>query len=319
MNPGEPAHTSPSQPIRFSDREIQRRLQFVGFAVDDLARVKALANLVDRHAQEFVEAFFGQLAVFPETSALTGNPALMERARHLKGEHLRAMVGGTYDTAYVQERLTLGGLYASAGVEPAIFLGAFHIMLTVIGRRALEHFGTDSHAGFAHLTSLRKVGFFDLSLIVDVLIFERERTIRAQRERIIHLQQEAIRELSTPVLPLRPRLLLVPLIGVIDSQRARQLIDALLTAVRTHRAKVVVLDLTAVPIIDSAIAQRLMKAVTAARLMGAATILTGVSTQVAHAMTRLEVQLEGVQVVGDLQRGLVEAERVLGFTRQDLA
>ena len=75
-----------------------------------------------------------------------------------------------------------------------------------------------------------------------------------ERERVIRQQQEAIRELSTPVLQVRERLLILPIIGVLDGQRARQLTEQLLRAIRANRARVVVIDITGVPTIDSTVA-----------------------------------------------------------------
>src|SRR5262245_44671595 len=86
-----------------------------------------------------------------------------------------------------------------------------------------------------------------------------------ERERVIRQQQEAIRELSTPVLQVRERLLILPIIGVIDSQRARQLTEQLLRGIRNNRAKVVVVDVTGVPAIDSAVANHLVQTVEASR------------------------------------------------------
>ncbi|HEX5034885.1 MAG TPA: STAS domain-containing protein, partial [bacterium] len=90
-----------------------------------------------------------------------------------------------------------------------------------------------------------------------------------ERERIIRQQQEAIRELSTPVLQVRERLLILPIIGVIDPQRARQLTEQLLRGIRTNRAKVVVIDITGVPAVDATVANHLVQTVDASRLMGA--------------------------------------------------
>src|SRR5205809_1786582 len=103
-----------------------------------------------------------------------------------------------------------------------------------------------------------------------------------QRERIIRQQQEAIRELSTPVLQVRERLLILPIIGVIDPQRARQLTQQLLRGIRTNRAKVVVVDITGVPTIDSTVANHLVQTVEASRLMGASVIITGLSSEIAQ-------------------------------------
>jgi len=132
-----------------------------------------------------------------------------------------------------------------------------------------------------------------------------------ERERIIREQQEAIRELSTPVLQVRERLLILPIIGVLDSARARQLTEQLLGAIRDNRARVVVIDVTGVATIDMTVANHLVQAVEAARLMGASAILTGLSSGIAQTLVDLGLDLGSIQTVGDLQGGLEEAERLL--------
>jgi len=134
-----------------------------------------------------------------------------------------------------------------------------------------------------------------------------------ERERIIRQQQEAIRELSTPVLPVRERLLILPIIGVIDPQRARQLTEQLLRDIRLNRAKVVVMDLTGVPGVDATVANHLVQTVEASRLMGAEVIITGISPGIAQTLVTIGVDLGKMVTVGDLQGGIEEAERLLGY------
>ena len=134
-----------------------------------------------------------------------------------------------------------------------------------------------------------------------------------ERERVIREQQEAIRELSTPVLQVRDRLLILPIIGMLDSQRARQLTEQLLGAIQANRAKVVVIDITGVATIDVNVANHLVQTVEAARLMGASAIITGLSSKIAQTLVDLGVDLGMMKTVGDLQGGLEEAERVLGY------
>jgi rsbT co-antagonist protein RsbR len=134
-----------------------------------------------------------------------------------------------------------------------------------------------------------------------------------ERERIIRQQQEAIRELSTPVLQVRERLLILPIIGVLDSQRARQLTEQLLGGIRTNRARVVVIDITGVPTIDSTVANHLVQTVDASRLMGASVIITGLSSEIAQTLVTIGVDLGKMNAVGDLQGGIEEAERLLGY------
>jgi rsbT co-antagonist protein RsbR len=134
-----------------------------------------------------------------------------------------------------------------------------------------------------------------------------------ERERIIRQQQEAIRELSTPVLQVREQLLILPIIGILDSQRARQVTEQLLRAIRANRAKVVVIDITGVPAIDSTVANHLVQTVDASGLMGASVIITGLSSEIALTLVTIGLDLSKMNAVGDLQGGIEEAERLLGY------
>jgi rsbT co-antagonist protein RsbR len=186
-----------------------------------------------------------------------------------------------------------------------VFLGAYHYLTTSIGRELFAHFD-DPRLAFETFVSLKKVGFFDIAIIVDTLIAERQRTIS--------VQQEAIRELSTPILQLRDGLLILPVIGVIDTQRARQLTNALLEAVRSRRARVVVMDVTGVAAVDTKVANHLIQTMSAARLMGAAVIVTGLSAEVAQTLVMLGVDLDEFDTIGDLEGGIDRAERLLGYS-----
>jgi rsbT co-antagonist protein RsbR len=134
-----------------------------------------------------------------------------------------------------------------------------------------------------------------------------------ERERVIREQQEAIRELSTPVLQVRDRLLILPIIGGLDSARARQLTEQLLGAIQSNRARVVVIDITGVAAIDLNVANHLVQTVEAARLMGASAIITGLSSKIAQTLVDLGVDLSMMKTVGDLQGGLEEADRLIGY------
>jgi rsbT co-antagonist protein RsbR len=134
-----------------------------------------------------------------------------------------------------------------------------------------------------------------------------------ERERIIRQQQVAIRELSTPVLKVRDQLLILPIIGALDTARARQLTEQLLNGIRENRAKFVVIDITGVPTIDMQVANHLVQAVRASGLMGARVIITGLSAEIAQTLVNIGVDLSMMQSVGDLQGGIEEAEQQLRY------
>ncbi|MDM8520428.1 PAS domain-containing protein [Anaerolineales bacterium HSG6] len=130
---------------------------------------------------------------------------------------------------------------------------------------------------------------------------------------IIKAQQYAIQELSVPIIPVMDQIIIMPLIGSIDSMRASDLMRALLAGISEYRAKVVILDITGVAIVDTGVAAHLDKTIQAARLKGARTIVTGISDAVAETIIDLGIDWSKIETVRDLQTGLMVALQQLGF------
>ena len=135
---------------------------------------------------------------------------------------------------------------------------------------------------------------------------------RLQQE-VTEAHKRAIQELSTPIIPIMDRILVMPLVGSIDSMRARDITRALLEGINAHRAKVVILDITGVSVVDSGVANHLNKTIQAARLKGARTIITGISDEVAETIVDLGIDWTGIDTLNDLQTGLVVALNSLGI------
>jgi PAS domain S-box-containing protein len=135
---------------------------------------------------------------------------------------------------------------------------------------------------------------------------------RLQQE-VIEAQRHVLQELSTPIIPVMERIIVMPLVGSIDSMRARDITRSLLAGIREHRAKVVILDITGVVMVDSGVADHLNKTIQAARLKGARTIVTGISDAVAETIVDLGIDWGGVETLSDLQTGLVIALNSLGI------
>ena len=127
------------------------------------------------------------------------------------------------------------------------------------------------------------------------------------RERLIAEQSLSLLELSTPVLRVWNQILLLPMVGVIDTQRARQITERLLEAIAQHEARVTILDLTGVPVLDTSVAQHLMKTIDAARLLGSRVVMTGISPEGAQTLTKLGIRFADVISRASLRAGLAEA------------
>lgn len=132
------------------------------------------------------------------------------------------------------------------------------------------------------------------------------------REDTILRQSQAIFELSTPTLLVWPEVILMPLIGVIDTTRAQQIMEELLNAIVRERVRVALIDITGVPVIDTRVALHLTKAVAAARMLGSDVVLTGISPDAAQTLVKLDVDLSDIRTRGTVRAGLEEALRLVG-------
>lgn len=285
--------------------EIARRKAFLEFGSDDAEALRSLREVARKYADPVIDEFYRHILSFEETSAFFRDPKVLERVKQQQKEYFLRLTEGEYGPDYVANRLRIGTAHERIGLAPKWYLGMYSYYLRLVAKRLLEAFPEDPARAFERFARLIKLVFFDIGLAVDTYVFARETTLRSQ--------QEAIRELSTPVLQIRDRLLLLPIIGVIDTHRARLITDGLLRSIRDTRAKVVVMDVTGVATIDTKVANHLIQTVTAARLMGARVIVTGLSSDVAQALVALGLDLAKLDTAGDLQGGIEEAERILGY------
>ena len=292
--------------IEIKSEEVSQRKAFLQFGDADVATLESVNEVAQRYADSVIEDFYRHVMAFPDTQAFFSDPEVLTHVRQMQKAYFMRLTQGNYDQAYVANRVRIGVIHERIGLPVKSYFGMYCFYLRTVLERLRQEYKETPAQALTVFNSLIKLTFFDMGLAIDTYIESRERTIQGQ--------QEAIRELSTPVLLLRPGLLLLPIIGLIDTQRARQLTEQLLRSVRANRAKVVVIDVTGVPSVDTKVANHLVQAVEAARLMGATSIVTGIAPDIAQTMVKLGIDLMRITTVGDLQSGIEEAERLLGYT-----
>src|SRR2546428_819205 len=267
------------------------------------ALLRELVSHLRQHRTQLREEWAQRITEARLLTAMTKEEVFAE-ATSVYDNYVEALETGTFEALQAYAR-NLSERIIPRGVQTDEVVGIVLLLRDVLARSLFGRY----HADFDKLNRILDAyepAANRIAITVAVgFAQERERTIREQ--------QEAVRELSTPVLPVRERLLILPIIGVIDPQRARQLTEQLLHGIKANRDRVLVIDITGVAAMDSNVANHLVLTVEASRLLGATVIVTGLSPEIAQTLVNIGVDLTKMNTVGDLQGGIEEAERLLGY------
>jgi anti-anti-sigma factor len=185
---------------------------------------------------------------------------------------------------------------------------AFHQALHEVPRMSREQFGEVANALFLFARQISRLALRTIEQ--SHAIAQREQAEAEQatlQQQVIDAQSNALRELSTPLIPISDSVVIMPLIGTIDTSRAQQVMETLLEGVAQHRAELAILDITGVSVVDTQVAQALVSAAQAVRLLGAQVMLTGIQPQIAQTLVQLGVDLGNITTRGSLQAGITAA------------
>jgi rsbT co-antagonist protein RsbR len=209
---------------------------------------------------------------------------------------------GVYEAAkkYAREMAKKGVLEAMSMDQ--IIMGMLKLR-DVYGRFIFSEYQKDVEKLYKVLGVYEPVANRILSIVALAFVEEREMKINEQ--------QQAMLSLSTPVLQIRDQILVLPLIGTIDSARAAQIVEQLLDSIVNTQASIVIIDITGVPVIDTAVANHLIKTIQAAKMLGADTIITGISPANAQTLVTLGVDLSMMTTRGSLRSGMKLADEML--------
>jgi anti-anti-sigma factor len=213
-----------------------------------------------------------------------------------------AIVDGDWKP-YLDDLRLQGIGFAKMGISFPAWFQIVGVFRTAMRGRIAKLSATDADRAWKIITGM--------NALLDIAMSHIGEAYLEAKEDIIRSQQEAIREISTPVLQIRDQVLILPVVGLVDTHRARLLTETLLAAIRERRARAVVMDVTGVPLVDSKVAKHIAQTCEAARLMGATVLITGISPEIAMTLVTIGAELTGVKTLGDLQSGIEEVERLL--------
>lgn len=297
-----------TEPFKLTDEQIANCLAFFELADDDFVLLASLRPFVEKHADAIVEAFYAFLSEHRETRKFLRDDATVGHLKVTQKRYLLALFDGRCDRAYVEERLRVGIAHERIGMPMDLYLGAYRKYVELLTEHLALELRDDGRSARSS-RSILKLVCFDIALAID--------TYMAAGAATIGRHKAAIRELATPVIGVHDRILLLPLIGAVDSRRAEQAIDAVLTRTGTEQAKVVIIDIAGVPVVDTKVAGTFVNLAAMVRLLGAHTVLTGISAEVARTVVRLGIDTSVMHTRSSLEEGIALALDLVGKTILD--
>jgi rsbT co-antagonist protein RsbR len=291
--------------LRLDEAELAGRRAYFDITDADLGRLAALRGFAEKHTDAIVEEFYRHILGHGESRKFFPDDATVRRVKALQRQYFLGLFSGVLDLKYVEDRLRVGTAHERIGMPPKFYLGSYAQYLRLVRRHLLVELGTGEEHELA-FASIQKIVYFDMALAMDTYILAGLEDLRRH--------QAAIRELSTPVIRVFRGVLLLPLVGAVDTQRAQQNMEAVLLRVIQEQAKVIIIDIAGVLVVDTKVADHLLKTTAAVRLLGAETIITGIRAEVARTIVQLGVDTSSMPTRSRLSEGIELALNIIGKT-----
>ena len=282
----------------FSTAEDARRLFNV--TDSDLAALKRVGETVVPKIDTFVKDFYLWLKPLAEYEVFFPDQAMVDHVKTLQREYWQSVFEGQIDQSYIDRRQTVGDVHARIGLPLGIYFAAMNRAVTLFSN-ILYDSDLEADEFVAGVIALQKVASMDTALVVD--------TYARMSNEAVMTQSKAIMEMSTPVTQIWEGILLLPLVGLIDSKRAQDIMDASLAKIAETQARIFILDISGVGVVDTAVANYLIKVTKATRLMGCESTISGVSPAIAQTITELGIDVGNVRTTANMRDALSLALR----------
>jgi rsbT co-antagonist protein RsbR len=203
----------------------------------------------------------------------------------------------------VERRRVIGVAHARIGLPLPTYFAAMNLSLKLLTESMYD--GSLSHMEYANsVRAISKLVHLDTAIVVD--------TFSVHTNRIIAEQSQTLMEMSTPVTAIWDGILMLPVVGIIDSKRAQDIMNAMLSMIADTKAKVFILDISGVAVVDTAVANHLIKITKATKLMGCECTISGVSPAIAQTVVELGIDVGNVSTTANLRDALTYAFRKTG-------
>ena len=283
-------------------RNTDELLRLYSIDEKDIANVRKVGENIVPQLEELVSLFYSWLETQPEFDEFFSDEETLTRIKSESRRYWQQFFENEMNDAYIAQRQKIGKTHARSGLPLPIYFAAMNRMLLIF-REALSNGKVDSEEAKARMDSVTKLNYFDPGLVVE--------TYSQMVSDRIAASSRSLMEMSTPVTQIWHGVLFLPIVGLIDSRRAQDIMDAVLTKISETRAGVFIMDISGVGVVDTAVANYLIKVTKATRLMGCESTISGVSPAIAQTIVDLGIDVGSVRTTATMQDALSEAFRLV--------
>jgi rsbT co-antagonist protein RsbR len=270
----------------------------------DLERVRTFGRIIVPKLDGYVTRFYAWLGTQPYFEQFFSDSHMLSRVKRLQLDYWQDFFAGQVDAGYLAKRERVGEVHARIGLPLPAYFTAMNYSLKVFIEDLYDgSLASDVYA--ATFWSITKLLHLDTTVVVE--------TFSRLTNRRIQEQSQALIEMSTPVTAIWEDILMLPIVGIIDSQRAHEVMNSILTKIAATRAKMMIMDISGVGVVDTAVANHLIKITKATRLMGCECIISGLSPAIAQTIVDLGVDVGDVRTTSTLRDALENSFRQLGI------
>jgi rsbT co-antagonist protein RsbR len=270
---------------------------------DDLDRIGKFGAKASERMDEMIRRWYDWMADLPEYEEFFPDTATLERVQRLQLDYWEVFMAGAVDEEYVNRRRLVGEAHARIGLSLNTYfagMNMFQELFTEIVRGG----DFEEAEGATILDAVVKLLHFDTAIVVETYNHLVEQTLTAQ--------SRSLMEMSTPVTQIWESLLFLPIVGIIDSKRSRDIMNATLSKIAETQARVFILDISGVGVVDTAVANHLIKITRATKLMGCETTISGVSPAIAQTIVDLGIDVGEVKTTATMRDALADAVQAIG-------
>ena len=287
-----------------SNKKLDDMLTLYEITDRDMQAIRKMEDEAKKNLPEMVEKWYNWLEQTPEFKIYFADKVTFERVVKLQIKHWERFFGGQIDHNYFEASARVGAVHARIGLPQDLYLAGMDHFLGLFVEM-LGHMELTPEETNECRRALNKICHLDMTITVQSYEKVVNDKIRAQSESLISM--------STPVTQIWTGLLLLPVVGLIDSKRAQDIMDNTLSKISETHALCLILDISGVAIVDTAVANHLIKISKATRLMGCECIISGLSPAISQTMVELGIDVGSVKTTSNLQSAVK-----IGFSKLNM-